>query len=65
MINIGNLGTGIIISFVFAWPIILLILGFVPFIIAAGFLQTIALTGFQGKDKAVIEEAGQVSKGNN
>jgi hypothetical protein len=28
--------------------------------IALGYLQTIAMAGFQGKDKKILEEAGKV-----
>ena len=61
--NVSNLGVGIIISFAFSWPITLLIIGFVPFMIIGGFIQTKMLAGFSGKDKKVLEEAGKVSFG--
>ena len=58
--NLANLGTGIILSFIYAWAIALTILGFVPFMILSGILQTQLLTGFASKDKSVVEEAGKV-----
>jgi ATP-binding cassette subfamily B (MDR/TAP) protein 1 len=58
--NIANLGIGIILSLVYGWAIALLILGFVPFMILSGILQTKLMTGFTGKDKEIIEEAGKV-----
>ena len=60
LMNIGNLGVGLAIAFFYSWAITLLILGFLPFIILSGVLQTKMLTGFSGKDKVVLEEAGQV-----
>ena len=58
--NFGNFGLGLIISFAYGWPITLLILGFVPFMIISGGIQTKMLAGFSGKDKQILEEAGQV-----
>ena len=58
--NISNFGVGLVIAFVYGWAITLLILGFVPFMIISGVLQTKMLTGFSAKDKEVLEEAGQV-----
>ena len=60
LMNIANLGIGIILSLVYGWAIALLILGFVPFMILSGILQTKLMTGFTGKDKEIIEEAGKV-----
>lgn len=58
--NIGNLGVGLILAFVFGWAITLLIIAFMPFMIISGILQTKMLTGFSGKDKKILEEAGKV-----
>jgi hypothetical protein len=60
--NVANLGTGIVLSFIFGWAIALLVLGFVPFMIIGGILQTKLVTGFASKDKDIIEEAGKVKK---
>jgi ABC-type multidrug transport system fused ATPase/permease subunit len=60
MQNIAALGTGIVLSFVFAWQLTLLILAFVPFMIAGGFLQSRLMTGFASKDKETFEDAGKV-----
>ena len=61
IMNVANLGVGIIISFAFAWPITLCILAFAPIMVLSGILQVRLVTGFAGKDKDVIEEAGKVS----
>lgn len=58
--NLASLGTGIIISFVFSWQLTLLILAFVPFMVAGGFLQSRLMTGFASKDKEMFEDAGKV-----
>nr|QUF59436.1 ATP-binding cassette transporter Abcb1-3 [Brachionus angularis] len=61
LMNFGNFGIGLIISFVYGWTITLLILSFVPFMIISGGIQTKMLAGFSGKDKIVIEEAGKIT----
>lgn len=61
IMNISNLGVGIILSFAYSWPVTLVILAFIPLIIIGGVLQTKMLTGFSKKDKQVLEEAGKVS----
>ena len=58
--NFASLGTGIIISFIFSWQLTLLVLGFVPFMIVGGFLQSRLMTGFATKDKQANEDAGKV-----
>ncbi len=57
---IGNLGIGILIALINGWALTLVILGFIPFLIVAGALETKMLTGFSSKDKIVLEEAGKV-----
>jgi hypothetical protein len=56
----SSLGVGIILAFIYGWPIALVVLGFTPFLILGGVLQTKMLTGFSSKDKEIIEEAGKV-----
>ena len=58
--NLAALGTGVILSFVFAWQLTLLILAFVPLMVAGGFLQNYLMTGFSSKNKEVHENAGKV-----
>ncbi|CAF1240166.1 unnamed protein product [Rotaria sordida] len=59
--NFSNLGVGIILAFFYGWALTLIVLAFVPFMIAAGFLQTYLLTGFANKDKKALEEAGKIA----
>ncbi len=59
--NIGNLGVGLVLAFVYSWSITLLILSFIPLMIIGGVLQTKMLTGFSKKDKDILEDAGKVT----
>jgi ATP-binding cassette subfamily B (MDR/TAP) protein 11 len=59
--NVANLGVGICIAFGFSWPITLLIIGFMPFLIIGGIFQTKRLAGFAKKDKEILESAGKVN----
>nr|UOU03320.1 ATP-binding cassette subfamily B1-2 [Brachionus rubens] len=61
LMNIGNFGIGLILAFVYGWVITLVIIAFVPFMIISGVLQTKLITGFAGKDKEILEEAGKIS----
>ncbi len=61
LMNVANLGVGIVIAFSSSWVISLLVIAFVPISILAGILETKVVTGFASKDKEVIEEAGKVS----
>lgn len=58
--NLASLGTGIVLSFVFSWQLTLLVLGFVPLMVAGGFLQSRLMTGFASKNKETYESAGKV-----
>lgn len=58
--NFASLGVGIIISFIYSWQLTLLILIFVPFIVAGGFLQKFLVTGFATKDSQALEHASKV-----
>ena len=59
--SMANLGVGLILSFSYCWPITLLILAFLPLIVVGGAFQTKMMTGFSGKDKQVIQDAGKVN----
>ena len=59
--NVANLGVGIVLAFIYAWAITLLILAFIPFIIISGALQMKMLSGFSGKEKNALEEAGKLT----
>ena len=60
--NIGNLGIGIVISLAYGWALALMSLGFIPFMIMSGVLQTKMLTGFAIEDQKSLEEAGKVNR---
>ncbi|CAF0897005.1 unnamed protein product [Brachionus calyciflorus] len=61
LMNIGNFGIGLILAFVYGWAVTLVIIAFVPLMIVSGVLQTRLITGFAGKDKEIIEEAGKIT----
>lgn len=62
LMNIANLGVGVIIAFVYSWPITLLIIAFIPLLIIGGVFQMKALAGFAESNKSTIEQAGAVIK---
>ena len=60
--NFANIGTGLIIAFIYGWQLTLLIIAFLPLLIIGGFLQIRILAGVAGSNKTALEEAGKVSK---
>lgn len=60
--SVSSLGVGLVLAFIYGWPVALVVLGFTPFLVLGGVLQTKMLSGFSSKDKEIIEEAGKVSR---
>lgn len=58
--NVANMGTALVISFIYGWQLTLLIIGFLPFIIAGGYMQIRIMAGVAGSNKTALEEAGKV-----
>ncbi|KAJ3323513.1 Multidrug resistance protein 1 [Boothiomyces sp. JEL0866] len=57
--SIAGVLVGLIIAFISCWQLSLVILGMVPLIAAAGYMQLQALVGFGSKTKAAYETASQ------
>ena len=59
--SIANMGTALVISFIFGWKLTLVILAFVPFVAVGGFVEMKIMAGVSNKDKEAVEEAGKVA----
>ena len=58
--SLSCLGAGFVIGFIYSWKLTLMIIGFVPFILAAGMLQMKIMGGSAKQSQSSLEGAGKV-----
>ncbi|XP_052095836.1 ATP-dependent translocase ABCB1-like isoform X5 [Mytilus californianus] len=59
--NVANMGTALVISFIYGWQLTLVIIAFLPAIAVGGALQMKILNGVAGQNKEALEEAGKIA----
>ncbi|XP_060086046.1 ATP-dependent translocase ABCB1-like [Ylistrum balloti] len=59
--SLANMGTAIIIAFIYGWKLTLVIFAFLPIIALAGMLEMKMLTGVAGQNKEALEDAGKIA----
>uniref|UniRef100_A0A8C2Z594 ATP binding cassette subfamily B member 1 n=1 Tax=Cyclopterus lumpus TaxID=8103 RepID=A0A8C2Z594_CYCLU len=60
-LNSANMGTSVVISFVYGWQLTLLVLAVVPVVAAAATFEMRALTGYAAQDKKELEKSGKIA----
>ena len=59
--SMSSIIIGVAIGFYYSWKLTLAIVGFAPFIMAAGWLQMKVLAGYTEEGQDALENAGKVS----
>lgn len=59
--NVANMGTALIIAFIYGWQLTLVIIAFLPLIAIGGALQFKILNGVAGQNKEALEQAGKIA----
>ncbi|XP_077454038.1 ATP-dependent translocase ABCB1-like [Stigmatopora argus] len=59
--NVANMGTALILAFVFGWELTLLVLFLVPILAVAGKVEMELLAGQAAEDKKELEKAGKIA----
>ena len=60
IMSVSSILTGLVIGFVYSWQLTLLILGFAPFLIGAGYMEVRMISGGSNESKEAFEAAGKV-----